>query len=174
MARRRDLAAYRPLVLPAPDTLRLPDVGPLSKKAEAAVCHEIAKFALDHWLKFRGPKGGAELSEALGDFETDYLDLFAPGSDNGPEDRPSILAYGRLGYVVGQMENASGVARTGESEHHYTSALGLLSAQLSQQVPQTVRSDFAMECGYYLARVGDEAYDDLIEIAEDGIETLRG
>ena len=55
------------------------------------------------------------------------------------------------------MENESGVAHPNESEVHYTTAMTLISSEFARKVPPTVMSEFATECGYFLARSGDKA-----------------
>jgi hypothetical protein len=170
---RKGSAKYQPLSYPNPDTVRIPDFTLLRSKKELRFILEIAAAARENLFAIRGPTGGVELSQALGKMEFRLLDLMNRGQDGDPPGTPGIVTGVRLGYVIGTMENGSGVAHPNQSEAHYTAAMTIISAEIAQKMPPTVMSEFATECGYFLGRSGDEALDTLTDIAEKNGEKLR-
>ena len=168
---RRGSARYQPFTYPDPARIRIPDVALLGKKKEFRLIEEIAIAARANVLAIRGD--GGELSQALGKLEGRFLDLMNPGEEGDPLGTPGFVAGIRLGYVIGTMENESGVAHPNESEVHYTTAMTLISSEFAQKVPPTVMSEFATECGYFLARSGDHALDTLTKVVEKNAENLR-
>ena len=168
---RRGSARYQPLAYPDPATIRMPDVALLGKKKEYRLVEEIAIAARANVLAIQGD--GGELSQALGKLEGRFLDLMNQGEEGDPPGTPGVVAGIRLGYVIGTMEKESGVAHPNESEVHYTTAMTLISSEFAQKVPPTVMSEFATECGYFLARSSDKAIDTLTKFVEKNSENLR-
>ena len=167
---RRGSARYQPITYPDPATIRMPDVALLGKKKEYRLVEEIAIAARANVLAIQGD--GGELSQALGELEGRFLDLMNPGEESDPPGTPGIVTGIRLGFVIGTLENESGVAHPNESEVHYTTAMTLISSEFAQKVPPTAMSEFATECGYFLARSGDNALDTLTKLVEKNAENL--
>jgi hypothetical protein len=171
---RKDSARYQSLNAPDPNNMRIPDVALLHNKKELRAVLEIVKVARDNLLGIlEGPTGGGGVSQALGKLELRLLEMMNPGQIVDPPGTPPIVAEVRLGYVIGTMENGSGVAHVNQSEVHYTTAMSIISSELSRVRQSTAMSEFATECGYVLARSSDKALDTLIEIAEQNAEKLR-
>ncbi len=170
---RKGSAKYQPLSYPNPGTIRIPDVALLRSKRQLRLIQEIAAAAWDNLSAIMRRTGCIELSQALGKLEFTLVDLMNPNKEADQPDTRAIVAGTRLGYVIGTMENGSGVAHSNQSESHYTAAMLLISARLADELPPTAMSEFATECGYVLARSGDEALDILTEIAEKHAEKLR-
>ena len=49
----------------------------------------------------------------------------------------------------------------------------LIGSEFAQKVPPTVMSEFATECGYFLARSGDKALGTLSKSVEKNSQSLR-
>ena len=49
----------------------------------------------------------------------------------------------------------------------------LIGSEFAQKVPPTEMSEFATECGYFLARSGDKALDTLSKSVEKNSQSLR-
>lgn len=150
----------------------MPDVALLGKKKELRLIEEIAIAARANVLAIQNT-GGGDLSQALGKLEFRFLELMNRGEEGDPPGTSGVVAAIRLGYVIGTMENGSGVAHPNESEVHYTTAMTLISSEFAEKMPPTVMSEFATECGYFLARSGDKAFDTLTKFVEKNAENLR-
>ncbi len=150
----------------------MPDVDLMRNQKDMRLIQEIADVARENWKGIRGPTGGVDLSRALGKLEYELLDMMNPGAEDDPPDTPSIVANTRLGYVIGIMENGSGVAHAGECESHYSMAMIMISAEIAQMAPPTTMSEFGLEAGYYLARTNDRTIEALLGIAERNAEAL--
>lgn len=170
---RKGKAKYQRLSYPDPGMIRIPDGSLLQSKKEVRLIQEIIEAAQENLAKFSGPTAGVELSEALGKLEFRLLDLLNPGQEGDPPGTPAIVLGARLGYMIGTMENGSGVAHPNESEMHYATAMTFISAQISERFPPTIMSEFATESGYVLARSGDTELDALTTIAQNNAEKLR-
>jgi hypothetical protein len=170
---RKGSAKYSPMSSPAPNVMRMPDMDLMRNKKDVRLIQEIADAARDNWTGIRGPTGGVDLSQALGKLELNLLGMMNPGEEGDPPDTPAIVANARLGYVIGTMENGSGVAHAGECECHYSTAMVMISSEIAQMVTPTTMSEFALEAGYYLARTSDRTIDALLDIANRNVEALR-
>jgi len=171
---RKGGAKYTSMESPQPGQIRIPDMALLSNKKQKSLVQEIAVAARQNLAAIAGSTGGTALSQALGKLEYRLLDLLNPGKSEDPPGTPAIIAGARLGYVIGVMENGSGVAHEGRSESHYTTAMVIISSELSQSLPPTAMSEFATECGYYLARTNDQSLAALADLATARAELLRG
>lgn len=85
----------------------------------------------------------------------------------------AIVAGSVIGYIIGEMENESGVEREGMSEQHYECALQCAMAFLPDEVTDSYYFLFAEECGYYLARMRGRGLDDLCAIARQEVEWME-
>jgi len=147
-------AVYVPLARPKAGVVRLADLA-LATPKEFPYSMEIAAVAKDNLLSL--PGAGAALSGALRTFEDHLVDL-AKG-----EDDKEIRMGARLGYVLGTMENGSGVEHPRESERHYLMAMMLLTTTIGNTA--TPLFEFACDSGYVLARSRDRDLDALVNNA---------
>ncbi len=173
MVRRKGAAKYIPMSSPNPERVMLPDLSILKDRNHLRLTQEIAGVARENLLSIKGPTGGVDLSPALGKLEHRLLDLLDPDEKENPPSTPAILTGARLGYLIGRMENGSGVAHAGECEVHYLLALDMVGAEVARIASPTVMSTFATECGYYLARTNDRTLDGLTKVANRYAEMLR-
>ncbi len=171
---RKGTAKYTPMSSPHPDRMRTLDVTLLRNKKEVRLVQEIATAARQHFKEIKRPTGSVGGSQALGMLEYRLVNLMNPGEEQKPPSAPGIVAGARLGYVIGVMENGSGIAHDGQCEAHYTNAMVVISTEFSRVLPPTAMSEFATECGYYLARTHDQTLDGLMEIANQHAVKLGG
>jgi hypothetical protein len=114
-----------------------------------------------------------DLAPALRMFVSYLIDLLVGDDGNDREGfRDSVFTGAALGYVIGMMENASGVAKPGRSEGHYRMAMELAQANLPEEL-RTLAYEYAKESGYYLARKGAISLDEIVAGASAYVDELR-
>ena len=70
-----------------------------------------------------------------------------------------------MGYLLGVMENAGGVARPECSESHYWTALLVLYTQVAMEDSVRAPLMYSLWAGYYVARVGETGIESTVERA---------
>ena len=128
----------------------------LTKLKDRALAKKIAKGVMENLsLEVFG--------DALAIFARDLHSL------GGRGDRDIDLGA-LIGYMIGTLENTSGVERSGESECHYLLALELITSRYREEVrvPGPL-FEFAIDGGYFLARTRDRSLDRLLQIATEQV-----
>ena len=154
------------LVLPEVGDVSIPDMGLFANARERAFCMEIASVARENLLSL--PEAGGTLSVRLGIFEGQVMALMGVEDDAGAKE---IRIAARLGYVVGAMENGSGVEHSEQSEIHYLMALDLVTMTLGNTA--SFMFEFTSSGGYFLARTRDQGLQPLVYAARRGVAELR-
>jgi len=162
-------ARYVSLVLPEVGQVRLSNVALFANARERAFCMEIASVAQDNLLSL--PEAGGTLSVRLGIFEGQVMALLGGEVGVGDAGAKEIRIAARLGYVVGTMENGSGVEHSEQSEIHYLMALDLLTMTLGNTA--SFMFEFTSSGGYFLARTRDQGLQPLVYSARRGVAELR-
>ena len=139
----------------------IPDMGLFANARERAFCMEIASVARENLLSL--PEAGGTLSVRLGIFEGQVMALMGVEDDAGAKE---IRIAARLGYVVGAMENGSGVEHSEQSEIHYLMALDLVTMTLGNTA--SFMFEFTSSGGYFLARTRDQGLQPLVYAARGG------
>jgi hypothetical protein len=158
---------------PTPGATRVPseaEMALLSNEVERNKIASLAAVAHDHVMKVQGV---GDLASVLGMFVVYLVDLLGDGEEKDREAFEEPVCMGAtLGYVIGTMENASGVARPAESEGHYLMAMHVAQAGLPVDL-QTIAYEYAKESGYYLARTGEASFDEIVSKASGCVDQLR-
>jgi hypothetical protein len=114
-----------------------------------------------------------DLAPVLGMFVAYLVDLLGGDDEKDREAFEGPVCMGAtLGYVIGMMENTSGVARSDKSEGHYQMAMHVAQAGLPLDL-QTIAYEYAKESGYYLARTGEVLFDEIVTEASACADQLR-
>jgi hypothetical protein len=96
----------------------------------------------------------------LQSFRGKLFDALAVGRESMREDLDNALSYPLAsGWVVGELENESGVARAGSSQGLYWSAMVAVWSQLGGKGPiegLDAEAAFSLQAGYYVSRIGLE------------------
>jgi hypothetical protein len=155
--RRPPSGSYAVLSPPSFGTLPTPDSDALSSEPETILL--VAEFVRDSLAK-------VELSDVekqfplLQSFRGKLFDALAVGRESTREDLDNALSYPlAAGWVVGELENESGVARAGSSQGLYWSAMVAVWNQLGGQGPIEglhAEEAFSLQAGYYVSRIGPE------------------
>jgi hypothetical protein len=142
----------------------------LSNEAERDKVVSLAGAAHESVMKVQV---AGELAPVLGMFVAYLVDVLV-GDDERycPAFEGPVCLGATLGYVIGTMENASGVARPGKSEGHYQMAMHVAQAGLPLDL-QTIAYEYAKESGYYLARTGEDSFDEIVIKASACMDQLR-
>jgi hypothetical protein len=158
--KRRARPSYTPLLEPAFDRWPVPDMGLLRRDGQ--MINLLVETALDRAKKIDSDAPSLPILAAL---EAQLVEVLSRDSPAMREAMKGPLYYGaRVGYVLGLMENQGGVAKAGQCEGHYWTALGMLWAR----GPTESFSDevgYAHLAGYYVARVGELALSPTVEKA---------
>jgi hypothetical protein len=155
--RRPPSGSYTLLSPPSFGTIPTPDTAATSN--EPQMIRQLAQFVPESLAK-------VELSDLekqfplLGSFRGKLLDALAVGRESMREDLDNALSYPlAAGWVVGELENESGVARAGSSQGLYWSAMVAVWSDLSGKGPiegLDAEETFSLQAGYYVARTGPE------------------
>jgi hypothetical protein len=96
----------------------------------------------------------------LQSFRGQLFDALAVGREAMREDLDNALSYPlAAGWVVGELENESGLARAGSSQGLYWSAMVAVWSDLRGKGPiegLDEEETFTLQAGYYIARTGPE------------------
>ena len=155
--RRPPSGSYTLLSPPSFGTIPTPDIAALS--SEPQTIDQLADFVRESLAK-------VELSDLetqfppLQSFRGKLFDALAVGRESMREDLDNALSYPLAsGWVVGELENESGVARAGSSQGLYWSAMVAVWRQLGGKGPiegLEAEEAFSLQAGYYVSRTGLE------------------
>jgi hypothetical protein len=126
---------------------------------------QLAQFVRDSLAK-------VELSDLekqfpmLQSFRGKLFDALAVGRESMREDLDNALSYPlAAGWVVGELENESGLARPGSSQGLYWSAMVAVWSDLSGKGPiegLDAEETFSLQAGYHVARTGPEGIEGVL------------
>jgi hypothetical protein len=161
------------LCFPVPGATPVPseaEMGLLGDEAERDRISSLAAAAHDQVMKVQGV---GDLDSVLAMLVAYLVDLLGDGEETEREAFEGPVCMGAtLGYVIGTMENASGVARAGKSEAHYLMAMHVAQAGLPVEL-QTIAYQYAKESGYCLARNGEDCFNEIVAEASTCVDQLR-
>jgi hypothetical protein len=134
-------------------------------KRDSFVVQGIMDVAMNN-LDKTGPAAFAQRAPSAAILEQELVVLFSKGDDSViPRLGPQVAAGVQIGYMIGILENNSGIARHDQAEGHYWNALAMMNLQLSQQLPTEEfweESNYSIAAGYYLGRKGHLAIQELL------------
>jgi len=108
------------------------------------------------------------LSPQLYRLQRCFAELLGRGPHEG-----AVVAGATIGFVIGGMENESGVEREGMSEQHYECVLPAVMSFLPDAVTNSYYFQFVEDCGYYLARMRGAGLDDLCTTVRNEVEWME-
>jgi hypothetical protein len=160
-------SVYQPLNLPKLGML--PTLNFQVVRSESGVVLALATSVMERMSRV----GVAELETKLPGLQNlreELVDAFSHRCESQEEAIGAVVAKSVTGgWLVGELENRSGIAKPGFSEGHYWSGLVALWGLLAQP-----RSDgfefeevFSLEAGYYVARSGMQSLDAVIAASKE-------
>ena len=157
--RRPPSGSYTLLSPPSFGTIPTPDAAATSSEPQTIL--QLAQFVRESLAK-------VELSDLetqfppLQSFRGKLFDALAVGRESMREDLDNALSYPlAAGWVVGELENESGVARAGSSQGLYWSAMVAVWSHLGGKGPiegLEAEEAFSLQAGYYVSRTGPEGF----------------
>jgi hypothetical protein len=157
---------YEPLREPSIQTIRIPHLELMQREEDRDIIVATAKFATEAMVA--AMDAPEPLSQHLYRLQRCFAVLLGREPHGG-----AIVAGANIGYIIGEMENESGVEREGMSEQHYACALRCVMLNLPDDVTNSVYFGFIEDCGYYLARIGGLGLDDLRTIVRNEVQWLE-
>ncbi|HEY5111513.1 MAG TPA: hypothetical protein VII67_04200 [Acidimicrobiales bacterium] len=138
------------------------DLKAISSGPDKETVKTLVEFAKDKLMKF----GSEDLQrqypvlkrlrdELVASFSTERKD-----STNEIDD--SLSFYLCAGWTIGEMENGSGVAKSGCSEGHYWTAMVILGSMEGRGSKYSAESQFGLWAAYYVARKGAESIGEVV------------
>lgn len=150
---------YVALAEPSFDTCPIPDIklfrrdGPMVREMVTWVQEQVSRYEAD----------GSQGSALLTDLQNQLLGAFTSSGAWQVEDLGPLLRFTcQMGYFLGVMENAGGVARPECSESHYWTALLVLYTQVPMEDSIRAPLMYSLWAGYYVARVGEAAIESTV------------
>jgi hypothetical protein len=157
---------YEPLREPSIQTIRIPHLELMQREEDRDIIVATAKLATEAMV------AAMDAPEPLSRHLYRLQRCFEVLLGREPHGR-AIVAGANIGYIIGEMENESGVEREGMSEQHYACALHCVTLNLPSDVTNSVYFGFIEDCGYYLARIGGLGLDDLRTIVRHEVQWLE-
>jgi hypothetical protein len=155
-------ARYWPLDLPPLNQSRFVAMQAASRKKDVRYCIQIVQDTMvdlrDNDVELR--KDSFEVREQV--VEAVCRAVPYNGAHDLEERTNHLRAFVLIGWAIGVREEVSGLAELGMAELHYLNALTLALARNNVDEQDWAANEFAINAGYYLARVGDR-----------GIEAIR-
>jgi hypothetical protein len=116
-------------------------------------------------LKDLGAAGMEAQFPGLGRLREELIDAFATGREAMKSSILGAVLYSLgAGWAVGELENQSGVAKSGLSEGHYWSAMVVLGTATHREGSENFaeEADFSLWAAYYVARAGQESIREVV------------
>jgi len=166
---------YQPLYLPRLGDAPLPSADALMHKGMPII--DVIKKAAYEYLSGAGPVGIETQYPDLRQLRLQLIDAFAIDQDSMTKTSRAALAWLlSAGWMVGELENQSGVSKTGLSEGHYWSAMVFLQVDLDrsdmgrQHLTDSsenggfspMQEAFSLMASYYVARTGSNSIDQVV------------
>jgi hypothetical protein len=159
------VAVYEALRKPSLRLMRLPHLELMNRDEDSDIIVAAAKSATEAMAATLNAPG--PLSPQLDRLKHCFADLL--GRTHGG----AIVAGATIGFIIGGMENESGVEREGMSEQHYECVLPCVMVFLPDDVTDSVYFGFIEECGYYLARMRGTGLEDLCATVRSEVEWME-
>jgi hypothetical protein len=166
LGRKKVRLAYEDLLEPSLWRMRIPPVQLMKRSVDSDAVNEIADMASRNLLSVLKSKPGG-LSDALDTLVAHLRQILGESHAGAAFIGPGI------GYIIGEMENQSGVEVAGQSEQHYVMALWMSEAQMPEGATASTYFGFACDCGYYLARTRDASLAQLCDFASSEVSSWR-
>jgi len=163
--------SYFKLQVPAYQSFLMPD--PRVMQKDAKVVAAMADHVIEN-LETLPVDLGQQLP-TVATLERQLVGIFAQGNEEFARQlAPGIFVGTRAGYLMGVMENHSGVSRHDGCETHYWTALILMRLKLTKGIEDAIalQTDYSFAAGYYLGRKGDIALNEIVSALVDELKTM--
>lgn len=163
---RKKSETYALLSAPTMDGVAIPNLQALSSGPDRETIKLLVEFARSQFetlgangIELKYP-GSTQLRSSL-------VDSFSDGRPELGTEIDKALSFSIPGgWLIGEMENASGVAKLGLSEGHYWSAMVALSVTDGQDERFSRETHFSCWAAYFVARRGVEALSEVVSASK--------
>lgn len=163
---RRQSVIYSPLDPPRLHAVCMPNVAALTKDPEVIkALVDAAKANMDRL----GPDGIEKSYPKLQQLRKELINALATGRVSAIGSIDAALSFPlSAGWMVGEMENKSGVAKAALSEAHYWTAMTVLGSWQNPESELANEEHFSLWAAYYVARKSGESIDEVVAAVKVG------
>ncbi len=156
--------SYFLLEEPSLASMRMPSIEVLQNRNSVTVVRQLQSGIFDTAKTWKLDEASVQSMEALC---SGLLSLLGNGDPSNDQKMGNLIhAFAMLGFAAGVVETESGVALSGKTECHLSTALVAVGLEVKDGFPgQELLASYLIESGYFLQRTGGASVPRLLEIA---------
>jgi len=164
--------SYFLLEEPSLASVRMPSIQVLQNRNSVTVVKQLQSGIFDTAKTWKLDEASLQSMEELC---SGLLSLVGNGDPTNDQKMGKLIhAFTMLGFAAGVVETESGVALSGKTECHLSTALVAVGSEVRDGFPgHGLLASFLIESGYFFQRTGGASVPRLLEIARLGQSNLK-